>query len=630
MMRSWFLLLILYASHAEADENWRMLRPCFERYLQTKLANLVPFHSEGRMPTEDHCLRFCAESASRCRSIVYEPLRHVCHFFLDEGSDMAVPAQHMSYFKVTTQECLDHVSEVLGPMDIEGEEVEFSPIDEDSPGISPDHYHASSIDGRNCCAELQDDTFSILPVESSTQPLPTLATTLQDEVAPDKAVEMSREFTTHLPPAMAKPHEGRRASSMDTEEAERELRAKMQTLKELFPHKFQELIREKEAEDEDEDGADLLKAAKPTPEEVMQPKPMAVLPPSTPIRKETEIVTEPLPESDGTAELSPARRSRFFTKAKVLQMKEEQLQPGRRGKFDTASVPLNFDGVRRSPKRVVQSEYEDVSNEAAVRSPYLDKAKNFLQGITGGSDDEEEDVDYDSSEQQPGPKTQVQPAAEVISVPQASRRVFPQEKRVLKKVPPCYPEEAPLWVLWEGADQDMGHGPDTNWVESRAHCENQCNALNDCLGYTFHDKTNQCEATLDFDGVSLQTSRARDTSTRTKFCFSDDLPVFNNCPPMRGFVGYSLQMQPREEFTNLPTGYDGLRACVELCVLSTEYTCKSASFLAAEGRCLLNTESSQTHPEYFRKTPVAGHLYVENECSRTMYLSPGGKEINNF
>ncbi|KHJ98344.1 PAN domain protein [Oesophagostomum dentatum] len=82
------------------------LRPCFERYPNNRLVNVKPFHSEWRMRSEDNCLQFCSDTASRCRSIVYDAVQHICHFFLDDGFDVAVPAAKMIYLRVTSKDCL--------------------------------------------------------------------------------------------------------------------------------------------------------------------------------------------------------------------------------------------------------------------------------------------------------------------------------------------------------------------------------------------------------------------------------------------------------------------------------------------------------------------------------------------
>uniref|UniRef100_A0A8R1IN84 glutathione transferase n=1 Tax=Caenorhabditis japonica TaxID=281687 RepID=A0A8R1IN84_CAEJA len=99
-----FLSVLALISCCTADSG--VLRPCFERYPNHRLVNVMPYHSEWRMRSEDMCLLFCAQSASRCRSIVYDTVQHICHYFSDEGVDQAVISAKMTYLRVVSKSCL--------------------------------------------------------------------------------------------------------------------------------------------------------------------------------------------------------------------------------------------------------------------------------------------------------------------------------------------------------------------------------------------------------------------------------------------------------------------------------------------------------------------------------------------
>ncbi|TMS34035.1 hypothetical protein L596_001698 [Steinernema carpocapsae] len=88
-----------------AFEN-QELKPCFERYDNQKIIDSEPFHSEWRMKKEEDCLPFCALSSSRCHSIVYDILNHICHYFSDDGLENAVIARRMTFFRVANRQCL--------------------------------------------------------------------------------------------------------------------------------------------------------------------------------------------------------------------------------------------------------------------------------------------------------------------------------------------------------------------------------------------------------------------------------------------------------------------------------------------------------------------------------------------
>ncbi len=55
---------------------------------------------------------------------------------------------------------------------------------------------------------------------------------------------------------------------------------------------------------------------------------------------------------------------------------------------------------------------------------------------------------------------------------------------------------------------------------------------------------------------------------------SVSLQAFADCPDMIAFLDYAIDGSIREQFDNLPTDYIGLRGCIELCVLSTDFHCK--------------------------------------------------------
>ena len=96
------------------------------------------------MRSEEHCLRFCALSSvrplltllifpsiqSRCRSVVYDTVQHICHYFLDDGMDVAVPAARMLYLRVTSKECLDIKSDIASQLE------EITPMPERQPPVA--------------------------------------------------------------------------------------------------------------------------------------------------------------------------------------------------------------------------------------------------------------------------------------------------------------------------------------------------------------------------------------------------------------------------------------------------------------------------------------------------------------
>uniref|UniRef100_A0A8L8KFD0 Apple domain-containing protein n=1 Tax=Heligmosomoides polygyrus TaxID=6339 RepID=A0A8L8KFD0_HELPZ len=116
------------------------LRPCFERYPNHRLVSLKPYHSEWRMRTEEHCLQFCSDTRSRCRSVVYDSGQHICHFFLDDGYDFTITAAKMIYLRVSSRECLDRISSSssgANSVDWGSREVVTAPA---TPTLPPAHF----------------------------------------------------------------------------------------------------------------------------------------------------------------------------------------------------------------------------------------------------------------------------------------------------------------------------------------------------------------------------------------------------------------------------------------------------------------------------------------------------------
>lgn len=57
---------------------------------------------EWKLPTLSYRFPF----QSRCRSVVYDTVQHICHYFSDEGVDQAVISAKMTYLRVVSKSCL--------------------------------------------------------------------------------------------------------------------------------------------------------------------------------------------------------------------------------------------------------------------------------------------------------------------------------------------------------------------------------------------------------------------------------------------------------------------------------------------------------------------------------------------
>ncbi|KAH7729819.1 PAN domain-containing protein [Aphelenchoides avenae] len=104
------------------------------------MTDAVPFHSEWRMKSEEHCLEFCIRASSRCASIVYDKQDHICHYFFAKGieEDKLVKQPKMVYLQVAEKKCVD---DMLSAMELEEEAARVAaaaPDDfsnDDTPGV---------------------------------------------------------------------------------------------------------------------------------------------------------------------------------------------------------------------------------------------------------------------------------------------------------------------------------------------------------------------------------------------------------------------------------------------------------------------------------------------------------------
>ncbi|KAK6022420.1 hypothetical protein OSTOST_11886 [Ostertagia ostertagi] len=95
---------------------------------------------------------------------------------------------------------------------------------------------------------------------------------------------------------------------------------------------------------------------------------------------------------------------------------------------------------------------------------------------------------------------------------------------------------------------------------------------------------------------------------------SDTVSPFHGCANFVAFRDYSLTVQPQELFEGLPPGYEGLKLCVELCVLSTEYSCRRVSKCSTEYANYTLWIRSRLRRN-FEPSHVQHQLYFENDRS---------------
>ncbi|KAI6218547.1 hypothetical protein M3Y99_01700600 [Aphelenchoides fujianensis] len=146
-------------------------------------------------------------------------------------------------------------------------------------------------------------------------------------------------------------------------------------------------------------------------------------------------------------------------------------------------------------------------------------------------------------------------------------------------------------------------------------CMESCQSLfigkHPCDSFTFNEPAKRCIFHSSHAGFQVKPSGTNDFSTRA---FRQSLTPFSDCNEFLAFRNYQLEITPREMFEDLPTGNEGISACIELCVLSHEFRCKSASFNTQTGSCWIYDEHSLSKPTAFKEAPNSDRLYFENGC----------------
>uniref|UniRef100_A0A7I4Y0R8 Apple domain-containing protein n=1 Tax=Haemonchus contortus TaxID=6289 RepID=A0A7I4Y0R8_HAECO len=672
------LLLLLLAS-ATAQMDPKALRPCFERYPNYRLVSLKPYHSEWRMRTEESCLQFCSDTRSRCRSIVYDSVQHICHFFLDDGNDFAIPAAKMIYLRVTSRDCLDpgHASGEVSYMDINSREKDMappmpmptpmsmppmapmptvppgqfiipatptesfetttetpasdtslemdmdmfddfttpaSPFDEAIFGNAEEDIELERLQRKN---ELMRDINGLENQNKRWQSSMEQLVKNTDEFAfkgtrvspPVRAVKVlpprveTSTATVHLATAHVKPTEVEPIIERSTTRAptttesvlliKEKLLEKLDVLKQKYPSRYAQYLAEKEKRL----GMDsFLSSRLSSNEDILTPIP--VEPVETVKTIDNSLSIETVKAIDNTLSIDDAEV--------VVPMAPIRPKKHRRTKFSGKRIAFSDDHMFSRKidgadiRRQQQSKLKQVSLSASTSPPFVNKARSFLDMVNNNERDRTHGVKNSVLVE-----NQLDNSATVTVTG--------------SDVTGCSKGDTPILMTFENS---VGSSSiDSNFVENWEACRQMCQDEN-CRSFTYYDDK-QCMINTEDEGVNLRppTMGPYTAQTTLKFCYPDNVSPFHGCANFVGFRDYSLTVEPRELFEGLPPGYDGLKLCTELCVLSAEYSCRSASFEMLEGVCKLYAVDSISAPKSFELSNVQYQLYFENGCSAQPKLS---------
>ncbi|VDL75017.1 unnamed protein product [Nippostrongylus brasiliensis] len=538
--------LTFYGNKSNFDAE--ALRPCFERYPNHRLVNLKPYHSEWRMRTEEMCLMFCSDTRSRCRSIVYDSVQHICHFFLDGGEDFAIPAAKMIYLRVTSKDCIDQIIEPRPPANtVESVSQEQSSAELSAEVPSPGMFNIPRT----------PTVFGEVHVPATkppTKPSTTAATTTPSTTTPSlsasASLELSDENTAeNFDEEMEKVKvrndllrdingienvESRWQTSMEKLVKNNDHLALkgariplVKLLERKYPAKFAQYLVEKER----------LIGSLRSDEEV-PPRPMKA---HQPTRKRTEFFGRRISFSDDHM---------YSRKAEGADIRRQSPKPlkkffGRRISFsDDHMYSRKAEGAdirRQSPKPLKQVPLLETSTPSFVK-----KARSFLQMVNARKSQS---------------KSVEEPSTAQLD---STANVFPTAG--------CSEGDVAIWMDFENT---VGSEViDSTFVENWNDCRKICGEEH-CHSFTYYDDK-QCVINIEDEGVNLRPPQQLDYSARTtlKFCYPNNLSPYHGCSNFVAFRDYALAKEPREQFDGLPAGYDGMKLCVELCVLSSDYACR--------------------------------------------------------
>uniref|UniRef100_A0AC35U2W0 Apple domain-containing protein n=1 Tax=Rhabditophanes sp. KR3021 TaxID=114890 RepID=A0AC35U2W0_9BILA len=454
------------------------------------------------MTNEKLCLVFCYNTASRCRSIVYDQAKHICHFFMESDIDMTLYARRMNFIRVVDPTCFRDITENV---------VKAVPFSGDIKQ-QESNYTVSSL------ATLSATT-TVAPVVTTT----TITTTPPPPTS----------TTTKAPETTTKP------SSKESIKAYYEKVIKSETMK---------------------SGAS----------RVGGPRAVAV-------------------GMDG----SPDVFEKMASNAEKMMPKVSGFKAVRRPVSSLEDKSVDERGV-------VRRKEANYNLNTDTGKPHLtgdgDKINGFAL-LTPFELNESTDI-----------------------------QILNKETKTLIGYSDCEEKDIKLWIGIENsefqpkADDERFIIMDSN---TDSVCKRKCEKTN-CDVFTFAEKDSSCRLHYGINEESanevikqIVPSFTNDFSSRTfkQLCYPPNLSAFTQCNDIMAFLDYTINKDPREVFSGLPKGADGVLNCIELCLLTKSFLCNSATFDMENGECKLFDEDSITAPKLFKQLPSSNLIYFENSCN---------------
>ncbi|KAI6183621.1 PAN domain protein [Aphelenchoides bicaudatus] len=596
-MRLFCALVLLLCANWSTAINPNELKPCFERYDGFKIVNASPFHSEWRMKLEEWCLEFCIRAASRCVSIVYDKHSHICHYFSVNGIEDEKITKHpkMVYFQIAERQCAERMqnkieqeeqwrNDQLEQRNQQSTSISHSTTSEQFPTGQP----IQEVEERrqSTTSEIERTRFETSGFETTPQ---METTTVMEEresfpIRPSDETEMNEQATEQM-----------------NEREELELTTSRP-------------IETQTKEDEDIDGdpmsfvrrfqfeKDGTETSNNDPLFPIQSDKIVVPVSTTP---QIELATTPEePETikpSTVTTMRPSTTSTTTTQATTTRRVKTTQEPRTTPELSTLPKMIDPMTVRRPLPTKTEMDVEKKEPEMIEvrRSPQkLDHPKN-----TGKKPF--------AQKMEPEPEPTILQAEDDETMLADNAPV----------VDDCSDGMQEVWLAVENSQVNSSVRTTVIKVATQPlECMEACQTLfigkHPCDSFTFIEPAKRCIFHSSHSGFQVKPSALNDFSTRAfrRFCYPESLSPFSDCAEFLAFRDYTLDYTPREIFENLPLGNEGLSACIELCVLSHDFRCKSATFNTKNGTCMIFDEHSLSKPTHFKTNSDFNRLYFENGC----------------
>lgn len=519
------------------------------------------------------CLLFCAQSASRCRSVVYDTVQHICHYFSDEGVDQAILSAKMTYLRVVSQSCLQESSEIAS-------DPKTSPPDA-PPTLLPNSFNSINEIQQDIHEELAipqppTEEEQITSTEASIPEVVTFETATQEAMNNDEDLAVVTTEKPFVPPTSTSEN-----VNIDEEDLDAELKSVMEQ-----PSQFTGSFADSDAQI---DNNGVYRDKTSSEQRWMNSMEKMDVKPSETKKSIDEKLEDLKTENKDKYEMlmGTSQESDPEVAVETQKLKNNLRYGAKVIKFDEEAAFRKQSELRRKP--VGAKRRPDLKPVTISSTSYIQKAKSFLDEVN----EEEENENIIETE--------------------------------------CQQDDVDVWIAFENsaqAEESENVDIDSN-VPNKRECEKICKEKN-CRSYTYFEKTHTCHLSTKSDGVTIKAPPSGDftATTSTKFCYPRTFSVFDGCSNFVAFRDYSVRIEAVEEFNDLPKGYDGMQLCIELCVLSTKFTCRSSTFNPITGQCRLMTEDSMTSPDSFEYDEFQKALYFENGCTNAENETPGSSDRN--